>query len=165
MFLHFQSNILTSSLSGKQNSFESTAALATEILEKISSTSLNIERASKKYPTDREQSMNTVLIQEMVRYNSLLLVIKTSLNNVRKAIQVSHGKSFDYFYPITDILHRPYHSLTLLETFLKTGSGGDDYGVGRGCEEPHDWKDSRNVEEKILSVTEAPRKLCQQSDG
>lgn len=39
------------------------------------------------YPTDYNESMNTVLIQETVRYNRLLSVMKVSLINVKKALK------------------------------------------------------------------------------
>jgi len=41
----------------------------------------------KKYPTKYEESMNTVLIQEIVRYNRLLEVMKDSLINVKKGLK------------------------------------------------------------------------------
>lgn len=41
---------------------------------------------SKKYPTAYEESMNTVLFQECVRYNGLLAVMKVNLISVQKAL-------------------------------------------------------------------------------
>lgn len=41
----------------------------------------------KMYPTDYNESMNTVLVQELVRYNRLIEVMKTSLFNLKKALK------------------------------------------------------------------------------
>ncbi|KAJ8935780.1 hypothetical protein NQ318_014941, partial [Aromia moschata] len=39
------------------------------------------------YPVQYEESLNTVIIQEAIRYNKLLVVIKSSLNDLLKALK------------------------------------------------------------------------------
>lgn len=48
---------------------------------------LPIFEISKKYPTSYEESMNTVLVQEVIRYNRLLEVMKENLIDVKKALK------------------------------------------------------------------------------
>lgn len=48
---------------------------------------IDLEMVGKKYPTSYEESMNTVLFQECVRYNRLLADMKVSLVNVQKALK------------------------------------------------------------------------------
>ncbi|CAK4166458.1 unnamed protein product [Aphanomyces euteiches] len=47
----------------------------------------DMELAAIRYPVKWNESMNTVLCQELVRFNNLLSVVRLSLKNVRKAIQ------------------------------------------------------------------------------
>ena len=48
----------------------------------------DVEAAQHKYPVMYMESMNTVLCQELVRYNRLLAVIRSTLAELDKAIQV-----------------------------------------------------------------------------
>ncbi|XP_066284547.1 dynein axonemal heavy chain 3-like isoform X3 [Branchiostoma lanceolatum] len=58
--------------------------LASDILSKIPP-NFNLEQVQTKYPVRYEESMNTVLVQELIRFNRLITVIRTSLQDIRKA--------------------------------------------------------------------------------
>lgn len=47
----------------------------------------DLEKVALRYPHTYSQSMNTVLLQELTRYNTLLRVILPSLSNLQKAIK------------------------------------------------------------------------------
>ncbi|KAJ3084466.1 Dynein heavy chain 7, axonemal [Rhizoclosmatium hyalinum] len=70
---------------GKSND-EIVTEVATDILNRIPRT-FNLEAAVQKYPVNYNESMNTVLIQEMIRFNRLIQIILVSLVNVQKAIR------------------------------------------------------------------------------
>jgi len=46
----------------------------------------SLEKVGKAYPTSYEESMNTVLFQECVRYNNLLADMKIMLTQVQRAL-------------------------------------------------------------------------------
>ncbi|XP_051768758.1 dynein axonemal heavy chain 1 [Ctenopharyngodon idella] len=56
------------------------------IVEKIPNL-INVQEVMNKYPVMYEESMNTVLVQEVIRYNKLLSVISQSLSDLVKALK------------------------------------------------------------------------------
>lgn len=61
-------------------------ALAKDIESRLPA-QFDIESASQKYPVRYEESMNTVLVQELQLFNKLLRVIKSTLHEVQRAIK------------------------------------------------------------------------------
>lgn len=47
----------------------------------------DVDRLQKQYPATYNQSMNTVLVQEALRYNGLLEVVAASLQECAKAVK------------------------------------------------------------------------------
>lgn len=75
-----------SSGSGGKSNDDTVIELASDIYNKLPGL-FDIEAVLMAFPTTYSESMNTVLLQEMIRYNRLLKVIRSSLVDVQKAIQ------------------------------------------------------------------------------
>lgn len=62
------------------------ADIATSI-QKRTPEPYDLEAIKKQYPTDYKESMNTVLAQEIIKYNTLLKVMHSSLHEVKRALK------------------------------------------------------------------------------
>merc|ERR1711865_63458 len=60
--------------------------VADDMLQRLPN-NYDVELIQKKYPVLYEESMNTVLCQELIRFNALLSVLRKSLTDVKKAIK------------------------------------------------------------------------------
>jgi dynein heavy chain len=88
-------NTFEAILSTQQNSSGGGGSKSTdEIIERLANQILadipepfNVKAAEKKYPVSYEQSMNTVLTQELIRFNGLINTIRSSLKDLKKAIK------------------------------------------------------------------------------
>ena len=60
--------------------------VALDVLAKLPN-NYDMEEAMIKYPVRWEESMNTVLCQELIRFNKLISVIRSSLSDIKKAVK------------------------------------------------------------------------------
>ena len=74
------------SASGGANRDAEILASAADILHRIPA-ALDMHKAQDKYPTDYNQSLNTVITQEITRFNAMLKIINSTLKTVQKAVK------------------------------------------------------------------------------
>jgi dynein heavy chain len=72
--------------SGGASSEEVVDEIAKDVLARLPK-AWNLPKIQQKYPTMYEESMNTVLTQELGRFNALIKVISSSLQDMQKAIK------------------------------------------------------------------------------
>ncbi|XP_052045898.1 dynein axonemal heavy chain 12 [Apodemus sylvaticus] len=86
----FESLLLTQGGAKQTGSSGSTDQILLEITEDILKqlpSDFDIEAALRSYPVRYEESMNTVLVQEMERFNNLIRTIRNTLRDLKKAIK------------------------------------------------------------------------------
>jgi dynein heavy chain len=71
---------------GGMSKEETIAATAADIASKTPE-NFDLEYAQLKYPVLWEESMNTVLCQELIRFNNLLSLMRSSLRDIQKAVK------------------------------------------------------------------------------
>jgi len=83
------SSILSTMQSGGGGGASNMDTIATNLANSIIAdipAPFNVKAAEKRYPVSYEQSMNTVLTQELAKFNNLIRTINKSLKDMKRAI-------------------------------------------------------------------------------
>jgi len=109
---HFQSKKVSTILEGQQDfkvqkrlGEKTEEEMFQEMLNKLPEKLVDLEAVEKQYPPLYENSMNTVLTQELTRFNILLEVIKRSLRNIIGSLK---GEEL-----MSDEIEKVYNSILL----------------------------------------------------
>ncbi|KAI8929015.1 dynein heavy chain and region D6 of dynein motor-domain-containing protein [Entophlyctis helioformis] len=71
---------------GSKSNEQIVAEVASDMLTRLPD-AVDIAKVSAKYPVTYNESMNTVLLQEVIRFRNLTEVIRESLKNIQKAVK------------------------------------------------------------------------------
>ena len=90
--------------------------LSADILSKFPPP-FDMEMVMNKYPVVYEESMNTVLRQELIRFNRLTEVVRSTLFNLQKAIKVMLSllkclQNINFFFLTTHFQRNRFTTLT-----------------------------------------------------
>ena len=101
---------------GGKSSAEVIDELSADILSKFPPP-FDMEMVMNKYPVVYEESMNTVLRQELIRFNRLTEVVRSTLFNLQKAIKVMLSllkclQNINFFFLTTHFQRNRFTTLT-----------------------------------------------------
>merc|ERR1719201_2928266 len=75
-----------SSSGGSSSPEQTVGAVSADILRRMPEP-WKLPKVQQKYPTQYTESMNTVLLQELTRFNKLIEVVLSTLGDIKKAIK------------------------------------------------------------------------------
>ena len=134
------------------SSTETTESALHDICERILSqipAEYNVTLAMERYPVCYQESMNTVLVQELIRYNRLIAVIRRTLCDVQRAQKGLILMSSELEDVTRTKCERGRYNNSL---------SGCSLGVGRAL--TVDRQDSTELGETVLSESEAIGRVC-----